>query len=161
MANALGVVQLLADALVQSLSHVPLFVTPRTVAPQAPLSSIISQSLFKFMPIKSVMPPNHLILCHPLLHCLQSFSASWFFPMNGFHIRWSKYWSFSFSNSPSNDFSRLISFRIDMLDICQSKGLSRVFSSTTIQKHQLLTLSLLYGPTLTSVHDYYKTHSFD
>ena len=76
-------------------------------------------------------------------------------------IRWLKYWNFSFSISPSNEYSGLISSRIDWFDLLAVKGLSRVFSSTTIQKHQSSTLSLIHGPTLTFVHDYWKNHSFD
>ena len=78
-------------------------------------------------------------------------------------IRWPKYWSFSFSFSPSNEYSGLISCRIDWLDLLAVQGTlcPRVFSSTTIQKHHFLALSLLYGPTLTSVRDYWKNHSFN
>ena len=75
------------------------------------------------------------------------------------HIRWPKYWSFS--NSPSNEYSGLILLGLTGLISLQSKGLSRVFSSATVQKHQFFLLSLLYGPALTSVHDYCKNHDFD
>ena len=90
---------------VQSLSHVQLFATPWTAACQASLSIINSQSLFKLMSFKSVMPSSHLILCRPLLflpsifHSIRVFSNE-----SGFHIRWPKYWSFSFSISPSDEF---------------------------------------------------------
>ena len=77
------------------------------------------------------------------------------------HIRWPKYRSFSFSISSSNEYSGLISFMIDCFDILQSKGLSRVFSNTPVQKHSSSALSFLYSPTLTSIHDYWKNHSFD
>ena len=90
---------------VQSLSCVWLFVTPWTAACQASLSITNSRSLLKFMSIESVMPSNHLILCHPLL----------FLPSVFLSIRWLKYWSFHFSISPSNEYSELISFRIDWL----------------------------------------------
>ena len=101
---------------VQSLSHVPLFATPWTAARQASLSCTISQGFFKLMSIASVMPSNHhhLILCRPLLlspsifHRIRVFSNE-----STLHIRWPKYWRFSFSLSPSNVYSGLISFRMD------------------------------------------------
>ena len=109
--------------------------------------------------------------CHPTISssvitfssCLQSFPALGSFPMSRFFILGGqKYWSCSFSISPSNECSRLISFRIDWIDLSQSKGLSRVFSNTTVQKHQFSSaLSFLYSPTLTSIHDYWKNHSFN
>ena len=122
---------------VQLLSPVWLFVTLWTAAHQASLSITNSQSLLKLMSIKSVIPSNHLILCLPLLlpssifpsiRVISNESALW--------IRWPKYWSFNFSISPSNEYSGLIAFRIDCLIFLQSKGLSRVFSNTTVQKHQ-------------------------
>ena len=85
----------------------------------------------KSMSIESVMPSNHLILCHLLLLLLSVFPVSGSFPMS-LHIRWPKYWNCSFSIGPSNEYSGLISFRIDCLISLLSKGLSRVFSSTTI-----------------------------
>ena len=104
-------------AVVQLLSHVWLFVTPWTAAHQASLSFTISQSLLKLMSIESVIPTNHLILCHPLL-CLSSIFPSIRVFSNELVlcIRWPKYWSFSFSISPSNDYSGLISYRIDWFD---------------------------------------------
>ena len=98
--------------IVQSLSHVWLFVTPWTVAHQAPLSSIISWNLLTFISIEPVMPPNHLILCRPLLILLSIFpSIRVFFSELAVRIRWPNYWSFSFSVSPYNKYSGLISFR--------------------------------------------------
>ena len=103
---------------VQSLTHVQLFVTPWTAALQASLSFTISWSLLKLMSIESMMPSNHLILCHPLLFLfsifpsIRVFSSEWAFP-----IRWPKYWSFSFSIRPSSECSGLISFRIDWFDL--------------------------------------------
>ena len=100
------------------------------------LSITNSQSLLKPMSIELVMPSNHLILCRPLLllppipPSIRVFSNE-----SVLHIRWPKYWSFSFSISPSNEYSGLISFRMDWLDLLHSKGLSRVFSNTTVQKH--------------------------
>ena len=103
---------------VQSLSCQQLFVTPWTAARQASLSFTISQSLLKLMSIESVMPSNHLILCHPLSSCLQSLPASGTF----FHIMWPKYLSFSFSISPSNEYSGPISFRMDWLELLAVQG---------------------------------------
>ena len=122
---------------VQLLSHVRLFKTPWTAAFQASLSITNSQSLLKLMSIESVMPSNHLILCHPLLLLPSVFPSIRVFSNESvLPIRWPKYQSFSFSISPSNEYSELISFRTDALISLQSKGLSRVFSNTTIQKHQ-------------------------
>ena len=109
--------------LVQSLSHVQLFVTPRTAAHQASLSFTVSQSLFKLMSIKSVKPSNHLILCHPLLLLPSIFpSIRVFSSESTLHIRWPKYWSFSFIRSPSNEYARLISFRIHWFDFLAVQG---------------------------------------
>ena len=92
---------------------------------------------FKSMSIESVMLSNYLILCHPFSSCPQSFPESGSFPMGNFlYIRWPKYWSFSFSISPSNEYSGFISLGLTGLISLQSKELSRVFSSTTIQKHR-------------------------
>ena len=124
---------------VQSLNHVRLFATPRTAAHQASLSIINSCSLPKLMFTESMMPSNHLTLHHPLLFLpsilasIRVFSNDSTLPM-----RWPKYWSLSFSISPSNEPLRLISFKMDWTGwmSLQSKGLSRVFSSTTVCKHQ-------------------------
>ena len=122
---------------IQSLSRVQLFETPWTAAHQASLSITNSWSLLKLLSTESVIPSNHLILCHPLLLLPSTFpSISVFSGESVLCIRWSKYWSFSFSINPSNEYSGLISFRMDWLDRLQSKGLSRVFSNTTVQKHQ-------------------------
>ena len=108
---------------VQSLSCVQLLVTPQTVAHQAPLSFIISQSLLKFTSIELMMPSNHLILCCPLLLPPSVFpSIRAFSDDSGLRIRWPKYWSFSFSVSPSNEYSGLISFRMDWLDVLAIYG---------------------------------------
>ena len=104
-------------AVVQSLSHVRLFTTPWTTACQAPLSFTISQSVLKFMPIDSVMLSNHLILCHPLLLPSIFPSIKVFSNESGLHIRWPKYWSFSFSISHFNEYSGFIFFRIDWFDL--------------------------------------------
>jgi len=101
---------------VQSLSHVQLLVTPQTAASQASLSFTISWSLHKLMSIESMMPSSHLILCLALLPLPSIFPSSRVFSNeSAFLIRWSKYWSFSFS--PSNEYSELISFRIDWFDL--------------------------------------------
>ena len=122
---------------VQSLSRVRLFATPWTAACQASLSIINSWSLPKPMSTESVMPSNHLILCRPLLLLPSIFpSIRVFSNKSVLRIRWPKYWSFCFSISPSNEYSGLISFRMDCLISLQSKGVSRVFSNTTVQKHQ-------------------------
>ena len=109
---------------VQSLSRVRLFATPWTATHQASLSITNSRSLLKFMSIESVMPSNHLILCHPLLlppsifPSITVFSNESVLPI----IRWPKYWSFSFNISPSNEYSGLISFRMDWLDLLAVQG---------------------------------------
>ena len=122
---------------VQSLSRIRLFATPWAAAHQASLLFTISQSLFTLMSIESMVPSNHLILSCPLSSCLPSVfpSIRVFSNESALHIRWPKYWSFSFSISPSNEYSGLISFRTGLIS-WQSKGLSRVFSNTTNEKHQ-------------------------
>ena len=107
---------------VQLLSHVQLFVTPRNAVHQASLSITNSWSLLKLMPIESVMPSNHLILCCPLLLPSIFPSIRVFSNESALRIRWPKYWSFSFSISPSNQYSGLISFRIDWFDLLVVQG---------------------------------------
>ena len=103
---------------VQLLSHVQLFATPWTAGCQASLSLTNSQSLLKLMSIESVMPSNHLILCHPLLLLPLIFPSIRVFSNESvLCIRWPKYWSFSFKISPSNEYLGLISFRIDWFDL--------------------------------------------
>ena len=122
---------------VQSLSRVQLFATPWTAVRQASLSITNSQNPPKPMSIVSAMPSNHLMLCLPLLLLPSIFpSIRIFSNESALHIRWPNYWSFSFNISPSNEHPGLISFRMDWLISLQSKGLSRVFSSTTVWKHQ-------------------------
>ena len=135
---------------VQLLNCVRLFATPWTAACQASLSIKNSWSLLKLMTIESVMPSNHLILCRPLLLLLSIFpSIRVFSNESALRIRWPKYWSFSFSISSSNEYSVLISFRMDWLDLLAAKGLSRE-SSKSISSSAL---SFLYGSTLTSIHE--------
>ena len=117
-----GVLHSVQFSSVQSLSRVRLFVTPWTAALQASLSITDSQSLLKLMSIESVMPSNHLILCRPLLPCSVFPSISIFSGESVLHIRWPKYWSFSFSISPSNEYSGLVYFRMDWLDFLAVQG---------------------------------------
>ena len=121
----------------QSLVWVRFFLAPWTAAHQASLSITNTQSPPKPMSIESVMPSNHLILCHPLLLLPSIFpSIRVFSNESALNIRWPKYWSLSFNISPSNEHPGLISFRMDWLISLQSKGLSKIFSNTTVQKHQ-------------------------
>ena len=118
---------------VLSLSHVQLFVTPWTAAHQASLSLTISLSLLKLMSVESEMPSNHLVLCRPLLLPSIFSSIRVFSDELDLRIRWPKYWSFSFSISLSDEYSELISFRIDWFDLLAVQGtLKSFFSSTTI-----------------------------
>ena len=107
---------------VQFLSRAQLFATPWTAARQASLSITNSQSLLKLMSIESLMPSSHLILCHPLLLQSSIFPSIRGFSKESVHIRWPKYWSFSFSISPSNEHPGLISFRMDWLDLLAVQG---------------------------------------
>ena len=108
---------------IQSLSHVQFFATPWTAACQASLSITNYQSLLKLMSIESVMPSNHLILCHPFLLPPSTFlSIRVFSNESVLHIRWPEYWRFSFDISPSNVYSGLISFRMDWLDLLAVQG---------------------------------------
>ena len=108
---------------VQFPSHVQLFVTPQTTTRQASLSIINSRSLPKLMSIESVMPSNHLIICHPFLFLPSIFTSIRVFASESvLTIRWSNYWNFSFNISPSNGYSGLISFRMDWLDLLAVQG---------------------------------------
>ena len=124
---------------VQLLNRVRFFVTPWTAACQASLSITNSWILLKLISIKSVMPSNHLILCHPLLLLPSIFPGIRVFSSESVLCnRWPKYWSFSFNISHSNEYSGQISFGISL----QSKGLLRVFSNTTVPKHQFFSTQL-------------------
>ena len=140
---------------VQSLSCVRLFATTWAVAHQASLSITNSQSLLKIMSIESVMPPNHLIHCRPLLLPSIFPSIRVFSHKSALHIRWPKYWSFSFSISPSNEFSGLISFRMDWLDLLAVQGtlkslLQHHSSKASILQHSVFFIVQLSHPYLTT-----------
>ena len=145
---------------VQLLSHVQLFATPWTVAHQASLSITNSQSLLKLMSIKSVTPSNHLILCHPLLLLPSIFPSIRVFSKESvLCIRWPKYWSFSFSISSSNEYSGLISFRIDWFDVLAVQGTVK-----SLIQHHSSKASILWRSAFFMVHlsyDYWKNHSLD
>ena len=145
------------------LSHVRLFVTPWTAARQDSLSIINSWSLLKLMSIKSVMPSNHLILCGPLLLLPSIFPSIRVFSNESvLPIRWPKYWSFSFIISPSNEYSELISFRIDWLGLLAVQGtLKSLLQHHSSKPSVLQHLAFFYSPNLISTHDYWKNYSFD
>ena len=125
-----------------SLSRVRLFATPRTAARQASLFITNCQSLLKHMSIESVMPSNYLILSCPLLLPPQSFPASGSFPMSHFFaIRWPKYWRFRFSISPSNEYSGLITFRMDWLDLLSIQGTLK----SLLQHHSSLVIIIIHN----------------
>ena len=144
----------------QSLSRVRLFVTSWIEARQASLFITISRSSLRLMCMESVMPSSHLILCRPLLLLPSIFPSIRVSSSESvLRIRWPKYWSFSFSISPSNEYSGLISFRMDLLDLLAVQGtLKNLLQFKSISSSAL---SFLYCPTLTSIHDYWKNHSFD
>ena len=136
---------------VQSLSCVQLFATPWTAAHQASLSITNSWSSLKLMSIESVMPSKHLILCHPLLPPSIFPSIRFFSNESALPFRWPKYWSFSFSISPSREYSGLISFRRDLLDLLAVQGTLKSLLQHQFQSINSLVLRLLYSPALTSV----------
>ena len=144
---------------VQSLSCVLPFVIPCTAACQASLSIANSWSMLKLMCIESVVLSNQLILCHPLLLLPSIFpSIRVFSNETALRIKWPKHWILSFSISPSNEYSGLISFQIDWFDLAVQGTLKSLLQFKSINS---LLLSFLYSPTLTSIHDYWKNHSFD
>ena len=147
---------------VQSLSRVRLFATQWTTAHQASLAIINYQSPPKPMSIESMMPSNYLILCRPLL--LPSIFPRIRVISNDsvLRIRWPKYSSYSFSISPSSEYLGLISFRMDWLDLLDVQGTPRESSPTAQFKSiDSSAFSFLYSPNLTSIHDYWKNHSFN
>ena len=124
------------------LSRVQLFATPWTAAWQVSLSTNF-WSLLKLMSIESVMPSNHLIFCHPLLPLSSILPSIRVFSNESvLHIRWPNYWSFSFIISPSNEYSGLISFRIDCVDLLVIQGTLKSLIQTTVQKHQFFSVQL-------------------
>ena len=138
--------------------------TPWTAARQASLSITNSQGLLKLMSTESVMPSNHLILCCPLFLLLSIFPSIRVFSNESIlHIRWPKHWSFSFSISPSNEYSVLIPFRMDWLDLLAVQGTLKSLLQHQSSKASILqsVLSFLYCSALTSIHDYWKIHSLD
>ena len=127
---------------------------------QAPPSITNSQSLLKLTSINSVMPSKHLVICCPLLPLPSIFpSLTVFSNESALRIRWPKYWSFSFSINPSSEYSGLISFRIDWLDLLAIQGTLQ--ESSPIPEFDSSALSFLYGPPLASILDYWKNHGFD
>ena len=137
---------------IQSLSSVQFIVTPWTAAHQASLSIPNSWSLLKLMSVESVMQSKHLILCCPLLFLPSIFpSIRVFSNESALRITWPKYQSFSFSISPSNEYSGLISFRMDSLDLLAVQGTLK----SLLKSINSLVFSFLYSPTLTSIHDYW------
>ena len=150
-------------SVVQSLTRVRLFATPWTAACQASLSFAISWSLLKFMSIESVMPSNHLIFCHPLLLLPSIFpNIRVFSNESPLRIRWPKYWSFSFSTSPSSEYSGLISYRMDWLDLLAVQGTLKNLLQHHSSKALILQCSAFFMVQLsTSLCDYWKNHSFD
>ena len=129
---------------------------------QASLSITNSQSLLTLISIESVMPSKHLIICHPLILPPLIFPSIRIFSSKSvLLIRWPNYWSFSFSFRPSNEYSGLISFRIDLFDLLVVQGTLKSSPTPQLKSINSLVLSFLYSPTLTSIHDYRKNHSFD
>ena len=145
-------------------SHVQLFaILAWTAAYQVSPSFTISWNLLKLTPIESVMPSNLLILCHPLLLQPSIFpSIRVFSHESAFFIRWLKYWSFSFSISPSNEYSGLISFRMNWLGLLAVQGTLKSLLQHHSSKASILRcLAFLYRPALTAIHDHWKNHSLE
>ena len=153
---------LLIFSSVQLLSRVWLFVTPWTAVRQASLSITNSQSLLKLMSLESVMPSNHLILCHPLLLPPSIFpSMRAFSNESTLCIRWAKYWSFSFNISLSNEHSGLISFRMDWLDVLAIQGTLKSLLQHHSSKASILWRSAFLYFNSQSIPDHWKNNSFD
>ena len=147
---------------IQSFSPMWFFVTMWTTACQASLSITNSQSLLQLMSIESMMASNHLKLCCPLLLPPSIFPIIRIFStVSVLCIRWPKYWSISFSISLSNEYSGLISFRTDQLDLLGVQGTLKSLLQHHSSKHYSSAPSFLYNPTLTSIYDYWKNHSLD
>ena len=147
---------------VQSLSRVRLFATPWIAAHQASLSITNSWSSPKLLSIELVMPSTHLILCCSLLLLPLIPPSVWIFSNEStLHMRWPKYWSFSFSISPSKEHPGLISFRMDWLDLLAVQGTLKSPPTPQFKSINSSALSFLHSPTLTSIHDHWKNHSLD
>ena len=150
----------LLAVVVRSLSHSQLFATPWITACQAPLSSTIFWSLLKFKSIESVMPSNNLILCHPFLLLSSMFpSIRVFSNESALGIRWPKYWSFNIS--PSNEYSGLISFRMDWLELFAVQRTLKSLLQHHSSKALILRHSAFLIVQLTPIPDYWKNHSLD
>ena len=147
---------------VQSLSRVWLFATPWIAACQASLPITNSRSSLRLMSIELVIPSSHLILCYPLLllppipPSIRVFSNE-----STLRMRWPKYWSFSFSISPSKEHPGLISFTMDWLDLLAVQGTLKSLLQHQSSKASILRHSAFFSPTLTSIHDHWKNHSLD
>ena len=136
--------------------------TSWTASHQASLFITISQNLLRLMSIKSVIPSSHLILCHSLLLLPSIFPSIRVFSSESvLHIRWPKYWSFTFSLSPFNEHSGLISFMIDWFDLLTVQRTLKSLLQPQFKNISSLVFSFLYSPTLTSIHDYRKNRNFD
>ena len=146
---------------VQSLRSVRLFATPCTAVCQASLSITNSPSPPKPISIESVMPSNHLILCCPLLLPSIFPSVKVFSNESALHIRWPKYWSFSFNISRSNEHLGLISFRMDWLDLLAVQGTLKSLLQHHSSKASILQCSAFFIIQLTSIHNHWKNHSLD
>ena len=147
---------------VQSLNSVWLFAAPQTAACQASLSITNSQGLLKLRSIESVTPSNHLILCCPLLLLPSIFpNVRVFSNESVLPIRWPKCWRFSFNISSSNEYSGLISFRMDWFDLLSVQGTLKSLFQHHSSSINSSVLSFIYCPSLTSIHDYWKNHSLD
>ena len=132
------------------------------VAHQASLSTTNSRSLLTLMTIESVMPSNHLILCRSLLLLPSIFSSIRIFSNESvLRIRWPKDWSYSFSISPSNEYSGLISLRMDCGSSCSPRDSQESYPTPQFKSINSLVSNFLYGSTLISIHEYWKNHSFD
>ena len=160
--NEKGAFKCIQFCSVQLLSHVRLFVTPWIAACQASLSITNSRNSLRLTSIESVMPSSHLILCHPLLllppipPSIRVFSSE-----SSLRMRWLKYWSFSFSITPSKEHPGLISFRMDWLDLIAVQGTLESSPTPQFKGINSSALSFLHSPTLTSIHDHRKNHSLD
>ena len=150
------ILHIVNNVIVQLLSHVQLFVTPWTTAHQASLFFTIPQSLLKLRSIESVMPSNYFIFCRPLLHLPSIFfSIRVFANVSALHIRWPKYWSFSFNISPSNEHPGLVSFRMDTLDLLAVQGTLKSLLQHHSSKTSILRCSAFFKVQLS--HPYMTT----